>query len=119
MVDRSVAPPQHQTLYVLRSECVESDERCGCDGRRKRKVSKCVYLGEVVVVQVGQPPDGQNQRKKRLVPYRCRQSGKSWKRSGRSWKRPLPFPDLDSEGSDREWHHFQGDTRGDQLYKDY
>ena len=65
LVGRSVAPPRHQTLYVLRSECGESDERCGCDGRMKRKGSKCVYLGEeeVVVVQGGQLPDGQNQKK--------------------------------------------------------
>ena len=80
-----------------------------------------MYLGEevVVVVRVGQPPDGQNQRKKRLVPYRCRQSGKSWKRSGTIWKKPLPFPDLDALGFDREWHHFQADSRGDQLCKDH
>ena len=52
LVGQSVAPPQRRTLYVLRSECGE------CDERMKRKGSICVYLWEeVVVVQVGQAPE--------------------------------------------------------------
>ena len=40
---------------MLRSECAEG---FGCDGRMKRKERRCVYFGEVVVVQVEQGPEG-------------------------------------------------------------